>query len=94
MKLLQVENLVGKYSPNIISIKFHKLSSQHLAILTDNGLFTVYNLSETRAYPEIQWNMQNIPRYGSSGEFYLEDTESSVSFVDFEFGGSPKLAAQ
>lgn len=38
--------------------------------------------------------MKNIPRYGTSGEFYLEDTESSVTFIDFEFGGSPKLTAQ
>jgi len=94
LKLLRVEILVGKYSPSIISIKFHKLSGRHLAILTDDGFFTVFNVSDSLAYHEVQWNMQNIPRYGSENEFYLEETDSSVHFVDFEFGGSARFAVQ
>ncbi|EAS03922.1 hypothetical protein TTHERM_00455610 (macronuclear) [Tetrahymena thermophila SB210] len=85
--MYRVQLFIQKYSPSILSIKFHKLSPHHLAVLLDDQYFCVYNLQSSLSYQEVQFNLQQLPRFGRNEEYNYQE-KGQVQFVDFEFGGN------
>ncbi|KAL4479480.1 hypothetical protein ABPG72_011802 [Tetrahymena utriculariae] len=85
--MYRVQLFIQKYSPSILSIKFHKLSPHHLAVLLEDQYFCVYNLQSSLSYQEVQFNLQQIPRFGRNEDYNYQE-KGQVQFVDFEFGGN------
>ncbi|KAL4442308.1 hypothetical protein ABPG74_005649 [Tetrahymena malaccensis] len=85
--MYRVQLFIQKYTPSILSIKFHKLSPHHLAVLLEDQYFCVYNLQSSLSYQEVQFNLQQIPRFGRNEEYNYQE-KGQVQFVDFEFGGN------
>lgn len=92
VSMLRVQGMINQSSALIVAVKFHKISNVHIAFLTADSYFTVYNLKRSFAFPVVEINLNDNLLVSTISRSSSSTSQKEKNFVDFEFGGSTSFA--